>query len=117
MLSPHLSRQPTLHSSLAIVATLSVSKCRQKIVLFINSSLLFQYSPVIDNFVHVHHILVYICAGLNETEVNNSALCIGNVGESLDECRGGEIIASWAVGGGVSSVGMSCHQVASLHSK
>ena len=73
-------------------------------VSFINSCPLFQYSPVIDSIAHVHHILVYICAGLNATEVNNSAPCIGNVGESLDECRGGEIIASWAVGGGVSSV-------------
>ena len=71
---------------------------------FINSCPLFQYSPVIDSIAHVHHILVYICAGLNATEVNNSAPCIGNIGESLDECRGGEIIASWAVGGGVSSV-------------
>ena len=79
-------------------------KWHQIIVYFINSCLLFQYSPVIDSIAHVHHILVYICAGLNATQVNNSAPCIGNIGESLDECRGGEIIASWAVGGGVSSV-------------
>ena len=61
---------------------------------------------MIENLAHVHHILVYICAALNETQVNNSVPCIGNVGESLDECRGGEIIASWAVGGGVSN--MAC---------
>ena len=59
---------------------------------------------MIDNFVHVHHILVYICAGLNATQVNDSAPCNGDVGESLNECRGGEVIASWAVGGGVSNV-------------
>ena len=74
--------------------------------MFSLSCLLFQYSAVIENLAHVHHILVYICAALNETQVNNSVPCIGNVGESLDECRGGEIIASWAVGGGVSS--MAC---------
>ena len=66
---------------------------------------LFQYSPLIDNgnFDYVHHMLVYICAGLNETEVNDSAPCNGEVGESLGECRFGEVLAGWAVGGEVSS--------------
>ena len=66
---------------------------------------LFQYSPLIDdgNFAYVHHMLVYICAGLNETEVNDSAPCNGEVGESLGECRFGEVLAGWAVGGEVSS--------------
>ena len=48
-------------------------------------------------------MLVYICAGLNETEVNDSAPCNGEVGESLGECRFGEVLAGWAVGGEVSS--------------
>ena len=67
---------------------------------------LFQYSPLIDNenFAYVHHMLVYICAGLNETQVNDSAPCEGGVGESLSECRFGEVIAAWAVGGEVSNI-------------
>jgi len=48
-------------------------------------------------------MLVYLCAGLNETEVNDSAPCSGGVGESVAECRGGELIAGWAVGGEVSN--------------
>ena len=65
----------------------------------------FQYSPLIgnENFAYVHHMLVYLCAGLNDTEVNDSAPCTGGVGESVAECRGGELIAGWAVGGEVSN--------------
>ena len=48
-------------------------------------------------------MLVYICAGLNEAQVNDSGPCRGGVGDSLSECRGGELIAGWAVGGGVSN--------------
>ena len=49
-------------------------------------------------------MLVYICAGLNEAEVNDSAPCeSGGVGVSLNECRFGEVLAGWAVGGEVRS--------------
>ena len=48
-------------------------------------------------------MLVYICGSLNETEVNDSAPCNGGVGESVAECRSGELIAGWAVGGEVSN--------------
>ena len=75
-------------------------------VLFINCSPLPQYSPLIDNdnFAYVHHMLVYICGGLNETQVNDSGPCQGGVGESLSECRFGEIMGAWAVGGEVSKL-------------
>ena len=77
-------------------------------ILFLSSisSHLLQYSPLIvdDNSAYVHHMLVYICATLNETEVNDSAPCFGGVGESLNECRSGELIGAWAVGGEVSKV-------------
>ena len=56
-----------------------------------------------ENFAYVHHMLVYICARLNETEVNHSAPCNGEVGASLSECLDGELITAWAVGGGVSN--------------
>jgi len=66
---------------------------------------LFQYSPLIDNqnIELVHHMLVYLCAGLNETAVNDSAPCFGNAGATLSECLSGDLIAGWAVGGGVSN--------------
>ena len=48
-------------------------------------------------------MLVYICGSLNETQVNDSGPCNGGVGDSLSECRSGELIAGWAVGGGVSN--------------
>ena len=48
-------------------------------------------------------MLVYICGSLNETQVNDSGPCNGGVGESVAECRGGELIAGWAVGGEVSN--------------
>ena len=48
-------------------------------------------------------MLVYICGSLNEAQVNDSGPCNGGVGDSLSECRSGELIAGWAVGGEVSS--------------
>ena len=51
-------------------------------------------------------MLVYICGSLNETEVNDSAPCNGGVGDSLSECRSGELIGGWAVGGGVSNAAL-----------
>ena len=77
---------------------------------------LLQYSPLIDNenFDYVHHMLVYICAGLNEAEVNDSAPCRGGVGVSLSACLAGEVLAGWAVGGEVSNmlilVDLLCYQ-------
>ena len=51
-------------------------------------------------------MLVYLCGSLNEAEVNDSAPCNGGVGDSLSECRSGELIAGWAVGGGVSNASL-----------
>ena len=48
-------------------------------------------------------MLVYICAGLNETQVNDSGPCIGGVGDTVAACRSGDLIAGWAVGGEVSN--------------
>ena len=54
-------------------------------------------------------MLVYLCAGLNEAEVNDSAPCSGDIGPSIIGCIGGELIAGWAVGGGVSVVDCLSH--------
>ena len=48
-------------------------------------------------------MLVYICAGLNETQVNDSGPCNGGVGDTVAACRDGDLIAGWAVGGEVSN--------------
>ena len=73
----------------------------------------FQYSPLIDNenFAYVHHMLVYLCGSLNGTQVNDSAPCNGDVGESVVECRNGELIAAWAVGGEVNNVVSFCRHL------
>lgn len=54
-------------------------------------------------------MLIYLCNYLNETEVNVSASCNGEVGETVSECRQGSLIAGWAVGGTVSNV-YPCHE-------
>ena len=53
------------------------------------------------NDAHVHHLLIYLCEGLNDTHVGNGGDCEGNVANEVAECRGGTIIAAWAVGGEV----------------
>ena len=66
--------------------------------------ILCQFSPKItpNDFQYVHHMLIYLCGSLDETEVGTSALCEGKVGETVRECRSGSLIAGWAVGGAVS---------------
>ena len=63
-----------------------------------------QFSPKItpNDFPYVHHMLIYLCGSLDETEVGTSAPCEGMVGETVSECRSGSLIAGWAVGGAVS---------------
>ena len=65
----------------------------------------FQYSPIIspNEFQYVHHILVYLCDSLDQSDVGTSAECGGAVSSSVSECLAGELIAAWAVGGNVSS--------------
>lgn len=66
-----------------------------------------QVSPVIteNNELNVHHILVFECDRLNNSHVGYSAPCDGqsdgDVGNMVSECRGGTLIAGWAVGGTV----------------
>ena len=52
---------------------------------------------------HVHHFLIYVCTGLNDTHVGNGGDCDDDVANEVQECRGGTLIAAWAVGGEVSS--------------
>ena len=54
------------------------------------------------NEAHVHHLLVYLCDGLSEAHVGNGGDCRDGVANEVVECRGGTLIAAWAVGGEVS---------------
>ena len=65
-----------------------------------------QIDPVVTegNEAHVHHLLVYLCDGINETHVGNGGECEEGVPEAVAACRQGTLIAGWAVGGEVSSV-------------
>ena len=54
------------------------------------------------NAAHVHHFLIYVCTGLNDTHVGSGGDCDGDVANEIQECRGGTLIAAWAVGGEVS---------------
>ena len=66
-----------------------------------------QYAPVLSDksIRHVHHILVYLCEGLNLTghpEVGVKRECDG-ISEEVQPCRFATTIAAWAVGGNVSN--------------
>ena len=54
------------------------------------------------NEAHVHHFLIYLCSSINETHVGNGGPCDDGVPEAVAACRGGTLIAAWAVGGEVS---------------
>ena len=56
------------------------------------------------NEAHVHHLLIYLCNGLNDIHVGNGGDCEDGVANEVAECRGGTIIAAWAVGGEVSCI-------------
>ena len=45
---------------------------------------------------------MYLCDGLDQTDVGTSGPCGGAVSSSVSQCLAGELIAAWAVGGSVS---------------
>ena len=53
---------------------------------------------------YVHHMLVYTCNGLNETDLGSGGQC-SQQSDRINLCRGsaGLLIAAWAVGGVVST--------------
>ena len=64
-----------------------------------------QHSAIItpESIHHVHHVLVYLCDGMNLTghpNVNVSQECDG-IAEEIQPCIFSTIIAAWAVGGNV----------------
>ena len=64
-----------------------------------------QYSAVIspESIPHAHHMLVYLCDGMNLTGHSNvgvSQECDG-IAEEIQPCRFSNVIAAWAIGGNV----------------
>ena len=55
------------------------------------------------NTPYVHHLLIYLCSGLNHTLAGQSAEC-DSAHIQIQECRGGQLLAGWAVGGNVKSL-------------
>ena len=66
--------------------------------------IILQLSPIITegNEAHVHHLVIYLCAGLNDTHVGTSKVCTEGVGDEVNACRGRIIIGAWTIGGEVS---------------
>ena len=63
------------------------------------------------NEAHAHHLLIYLCTGVTEDHVGNGGSCDGDVAREVQECRGGVLIAAWAVGGEVSNELLYLHLV------
>ena len=64
-----------------------------------------QYSAILspESIRHVHHILVYLCDGMNYSghpEVGIQQICDG-ISEEVAPCRASTVIGGWAVGGNV----------------
>jgi len=61
-------------------------------------------SPVIssNSTQHVHHMLVFLCATLNNSHVGTGSIC-GSANVNIQQCRRGvKLIGAWAVGASVS---------------
>jgi len=61
-------------------------------------------SPVIssNSTQHVHHMLVFLCATLNNSHVGTGSDC-GSANVNIEQCRRGvKLIGAWAVGASVS---------------
>ena len=73
-----------------------------------------QFSPSITegNTAFVHHVVIYLCLGLNNALVGQGAEC-DSAHIDIQECRRGYLIGVWAVGGDVSPIFL--HYIYSLH--
>jgi len=60
----------------------------------------YRMSPVISSTStrHVHHMLVFLCATLNNSHVGTGSIC-GSANVNIEQCRRGvKLIGAWAVG-------------------
>lgn len=62
-----------------------------------------QVSPSITSGseLYVHHILVYICNGLDESDTGQGGNCDSDISNQMRSCLSQTLIAAWAVGGSV----------------
>ena len=66
---------------------------------------LLQISPHIsssDVAQYVHHMVMYQCKDLSHISLNTSGDVCDNAHVDIQECRGSQFLAVWAVGGEVS---------------
>ena len=66
-----------------------------------------QFAPVISpgNEPHVHHLLIYVCDGLDGLDLTTEQGACHTVDWRIRQCTfGGVLIAGWAVGGEVNTV-------------
>ena len=64
-----------------------------------------QISPSLsaDSAAYVHHMLVYVCDGLEDDDLGAGGACDSDVSSRVQQCLGSILIAAWAVGGSVSN--------------
>ena len=90
--------------SLLACIVLSSAKFYTYIIMYSEFTFYLQYGPRItpNNTAFVHHIIVYLCDGLVNVTEGTSSECPGRVTAGpINECRRGEGLGGWAVGGGV----------------
>jgi hypothetical protein len=76
-----------------------------------------QFGPIVTegNEAHVHHLVVYICSGINDSHIGNGGDCKDDAFEfQVRRCRSGTFIAAWAVGGEVSKGSLLAHDLAGI---
>ena len=63
-----------------------------------------QFTPSISsgNEVHVHHLLIYVCDGLDGLDLQAEQGPCNSINSTIQSCLGGLLIGGWAVGGEVS---------------
>ena len=67
-----------------------------------------QFAPLLSpkSISHAHHILVFLCEGMNLTgypDVGVKQKCDG-ISEEVQPCKYATIIGGWAIGGNVSNI-------------
>ena len=99
--------QNTTHYILQVRITSSylVASYTMLVRMHVVMSIPLQYSAVInpESIRHVHHMLLYLCDGMNLTghpDVSVSQVCDG-IAEEIQACQASTVIAAWAVGGNV----------------
>ena len=79
----------------------------------LNISMPLQFAPLLSpkSISHAHHILVFLCEGMNLTghpDVGVKQKCDG-ISEEVQPCKYATIIGGWAIGGNVSNIAIKLY--------